>query len=241
MRLRYALIGLVFVVCIILLAPARLLPAALGDDGPTRLTGVRGSVWNGAAAVGYGGQSLGSLSWKLDAARLARGEAVFDWRLAGDGHALTGSARLGRKGLHCDVAGAVHNATMRRILAPYWIEAEGDIGIDQLAARFDYELHPLEVVGKLSWIGGEVRYRLGGEQYRVVLPPLSGVLGTVDARPALTVFGKGVDAPLLQIRLGDDGWVDIGVTKMLTRMAGFPWPGTEADHMIVIELSERLI
>jgi len=75
----------------------------------------------------------------------------------------------------------------------------------------------------------------------MVLPPLSGMLETVGAAPAITVLGAGIEAPLLHIRLGPDGWLDIGVTKMLTKMAGFPWPGNEPDHAIVIDVSERLI
>ena len=222
-------------------APATLLGAALGDKGPARLTQVQGSIWDGAAAAEYEGQSLGALTWEFDASSLARGEAVFDWHLSAAGHALSGSASLGFAGLHCDAGGTVHGATMRRILAPYWIEAEGDIGIEGIRADVAYDLHPRNVAGELSWHGGEVRYRLSGEYYQMVLPPLSGVLEAVDAQPALTVFGEGVSAPLLHIRLGADGWLDIGVTKMLTRMAGFPWPGNEPDHAIVIDVSERLI
>ena len=242
MRVGYALVGILALVgCIVYMAPATLLATAFGDAGPTRLTQVRGSIWDGAAAVEYQGQSLGSLSWRFDASRLVRGEAVFDWDLGGAGHALTGGAHLGLTGLQCNAAGVVRGATMRRILASYWIEAGGDIDIERISAHVSYDLRPRNMAGELSWGGGEVRYRLSGEHYRMVLPPLAGVLESVDAEPALTVFGEGVDAPLLHVRLDADGWLNIGVTKKLTKMAGNPWPGNEPDHAIVIDVSERLL
>lgn len=241
MNARYALLGiLVLAACIVYMAPATLLAMALGDEGPTRLTQARGSIWDGAAALEHEGQSLGSLSWQFDAGGLARGEANFDWRLAGTGHTLSGGARLGLGGLHCSAAGAVSGATIRRILAPYWIETTGDVGIERIGADVTHDLHLQALAGELSWSGGEVRYRLAGEHYQMVLPPLAGMLETVNAEPTLTVFAQGVDAPLLHIRLGADGWLNIGVTKKLTKMAGFPWPGNEPDHAIVIDVSERL-
>lgn len=242
MRTIYALIGILALAgCIVYMAPAALLAAALGEDGPARLAQTRGTIWNGVAAVEYHDQPLGSLSWQFDAGGLARAEAKFDWRLAATGHDLSGTARLGLDGLHCNAAGLVRGTFLRRILAPYWIEAGGDIGIDSITAHLAHDLRPRNLVGELSWEGGEVRYRLAGEHHRMVLPPLSGMLETVGAEPALTVLGAGIEAPLLHIRLGPDGWLDIGVTKMLTKMAGFPWPGNEPDHAIVIDVSERLI
>ena len=238
---RYWLVGvLAFVACIVYMAPATLLAMALGDHGPTRLTQARGSLWEGAAALEHEGQSLGSLSWQFDAGGLAHGEANFDWRLAGTGHTLSGLARFGLAGLRCSAAGTVSGATMRRILAPYWIETAGDVGIERIGADIAYDLRLQAMAGELSWSGGEVRYRLAGEHYRMVLPPLAGMLETVDAEPTLTVFAQDVDAPLLRIRLGADGWLNIGVSKKLTKMAGFPWPGNEPDHAIVIDVSERL-
>ena len=241
MNARYALVGvLALVVCIVYMAPATLLAMALGDKGPTRLTQVRGSIWDGAAALEHEGRSLGSLSWQFDAGGLAHGEANFDWGLAGTGHTLSGGVRVGLAGLHCSAAGTVSGATMRRILAPYWIETAGDVGIEHIRADVTYDLHLQAMDGALSWSGGEVRYRLAGEHYQMVLPPLAGMLETVNAEPTLTVFAQGVDAPLLHIRLGADGWLNIGVTKKLTKMAEFPWPGNEPDHAIVIDVSERL-
>lgn len=241
MNARYALVGiLALVACIVYMAPATLLAMILGDEGPIGLTQVRGSIWDGAAALEHQGQSLGSLSWQFDAGGLAGGEANFDWWLESPGHTLSGGARLGLAGLRCSAAGTVSGTTMRRILAPYWIETAGDIGIERINTDITYDLHLQTMAGELSWSGGEVRYRLAGEHYQMVLPPLSGMLETVDAEPTLTVFGRDVDAPLLFIRLGADGWLNIGVTKKLTIMAGFPWPGNEPDHAIVIDVSERL-
>lgn len=242
MKVFYALVGvLTLVACIGYMAPAALLPAVLGDEGPIRLTQARGRVWDGTATVGYQGHALGSLAWQFDAAALLRGETKVNWRLASTGHKLSGSARIGFTGLQCTAAGTVLGETIRRILAPYWIETAGDIGIERISAAVTYGPHLENLAGELSWNGGEVRYRLAGEYSSMVLPPLTGVLEAVDAEPTLLVFAQGVEPPILHVRLGADGWLTIGVTKKLTKMAGFPWPGDEPDHAIVIDVSERLI
>ena len=241
MNARYALVGILALVgCIVYMAPATLLATALGDEGPIQLTEVRGSIWDGAAALEHEGQSLGSLSWQFDAGGLAHGEANFDWWLASTGHTLSGGARLGHAGLHCVAAGSVSGPAIRRILAPYWIETAGDVRIEHIRADLTYGLRLRAVAGELSWNGGAVRYRLAGERYQLDLPPLAGMLETVNAEPTLTVFAQEIDAPLLHVRLGADGWLSIGVTKQLTTMAGLPWPGNEPDHAIVMDVSERL-
>ena len=241
MRLIYALVGVLALAgCIVYMAPATLLAAAVGEDGPARLTRVHGRIWDGSAAVAYQGHALGSLSWQFAPASLLQGEADFDWRLAGTGHTLSGRVGLGFGGLHGLAAGTVREAAVRRILAPYWIQTTGDIGIERVGADASYGLLLEDLAGELSWGGGEVRYRLAGEHFRMVLPPLAGVLESVDAQPVLTVFAAGNDTPLLHIRLGTDGWLTIGVTKKLTKMAGLPWPGNDPDHAIVMDVSERL-
>ena len=241
MRVFYALVGILALAgCIIYMAPATLLTVALGEDGPARITQVQGRIWDGNAAVAYQGHALGSLSWKFVPARLLRGQADFDWHLADTGHTLSGRVSLGFSGLHCDGSGAVREAALRRILSPYWIETAGDIGIESVRADATYGLHLEGLAGALSWGGGEVRYRLAGEHHRMVLPPLAGVIESVNASPTLTVFAQGIEAPLLHVRLGADGWLTIGVTKKMTKMAGFPWPGKDPDHEIVIDVSERL-
>ena len=241
MRVFYALIGILALAgCIVYMAPATLLAVALGEEGPVRLTEARGRIWDGAAAVSHRGHALGSLSWQFAPAGLLQGQAHFDWLLAGAGHSLSGRVGLGFGGLRCLAEGTVREAAVRRILAPYWIETAGDIGIERIGLDATYDLHLQDLAGELSWSGGEVRYRLSGEHYRMVLPSLAGVLESSDAKPALTVSAHGIDTPLLHVRLGADGWLTIGVTKKMTKMAGFPWPGNDPDHAIVIDVSERL-
>lgn len=241
MRVFYALVGALALAGFILyMAPATLLAIALGEDAPVRLTQVQGRIWGGTAAVAYQGHALGSLSWQFAPARLLRGEADIDWRLASAGHTLSGRAGADFGGLHCLAAGELREAAVRRILAPYWIETTGDIFIERIDVGATHGLLLEDLAGELSWSGGEVRYRLAGEHHRMVLPPLAGVLESADAQPALTVFAQGIDTPLLHARLDADGWLTIGVTKKMTKMAGFPWPGNNPDNEIVIDVSERL-
>lgn len=54
------------------------------------------------------------------------------------------------------------------------------------------------------------------------------------------VFAAGGQTPLLQAQLQDDGFAKVGVTKLLTKMLNRPWPGSDADHEVVLEVEEQV-
>lgn len=99
------------------------------------------------------------------------------------------------------------------------------------------ELAAGEASGSLSWPGGDVRYRLSGQEYRGILPPLIATLG--DGLEVYIYKEKG-QTPLLIAQMLNNGFVKIGITRLLTRLLNNPWPGSDVDHEVVLEVEEQI-
>jgi hypothetical protein len=98
-------------------------------------------------------------------------------------------------------------------------------------------LAPGEASGTASWSGGYVRYRLSGQSYSGDLPPLEAALG--DGLEAY-VYPVQEQTPLIRAQLLSNGFAKIGITRLLTRLLNNPWPGSDADHEVVLEVEEQL-
>jgi hypothetical protein len=58
--------------------------------------------------------------------------------------------------------------------------------------------------------------------------------------PKAVAYATGESTPLLHAALADNGFVRVGVTKYLTAMLGQPWPGSDPDHAVVLEVEEQV-
>lgn len=233
----------------VLLLPARaLLPLAERVDG-LALRDVGGRWWDGEAEARWRGVALGRLAWQWAPAGLLAGELRLDWQLEGAGHALAGSVGCGMDSLAVSVSGHAAAAMVNPALATYDIRLGGS-GDDQgTAARgefaftgFEGRLEAGEVAtaaGALRWSGGPVRYRLGARRLSAQLPAMVGVLGLVDGEPAFAVATTAAE-PLIDVRLGADGWMHVALTRRFVALAGNPWPGTSEQDAVVVEVAERL-
>ena len=92
---------------------------------------------------------------------------------------------------------------------------------------------PLQV----TWSGGQVRYILSGRSSTSILPPLVAYLG--EGAEA-TVFAQNGQTPLIKAELLDNGFAKVGITRLLTKMLDNPWPGSEPDHAVVLEVEEQV-
>jgi hypothetical protein len=52
---------------------------------------------------------------------------------------------------------------------------------------------------------------------------------------------SGAVIPLLRIEVLANGYVRIGITRLLTKLLNNPWPGSDVDHEVVLEIEERLL
>ncbi len=135
------------------------------------------------------------------------------------------------------LGGTAAAAFANRWLAPYDIVIAGDLEFQGAQVRVPYDVAGGRAGGALTWEGGPVRYRLGSRTHAGQLPPLVAYLG--DGLEAM-VYPQDGQTPLLLAEILPNGFVRIGVTKLMTELAGNPWPGSNADHEVVLEVEEQL-
>ena len=217
-----------------------------------RLLGPSGTLWNGSGALLVNRQPIGNLSWQVQPGRLLSLEAAVDWQLDGDGFAAEGTAAARNQSYDLrNLRGTVSQALLRKFLGRYDIAPSGALTVDSLDIT-DLQLNermnwPAQVTaaGTLKWTGGPVRYRLAGQTYDIDLPPMLGTISSSESGPhpgwpELLVTDANEGDLLITGRLTPTGSAAIGITRGFTRLAGQPWPGSEPDHAVVLEVEEQL-
>lgn len=233
--------GLITLVVVgVLLAPARVVTLLTKDVDGLTLPAVSGRLWNGTAEVRLGGHDLGKLAWSLRPRDLIDGEIGIDWSLEHVGYAVSGTGAMGSGSTSASASGSVQGLAVSRFLAPYHIHIEGDFELDDLRISVDHVDGPATASGNLHWSGGRAMYRLSGQFHDALLPAMTATLNMADGHPELRCVKADEPVALLTARLDRDGWVHIDVTKALTVLAGYPWPGSHAGDEVVVTVSERL-
>lgn len=240
-RLLIPIAGFVALVVVgVSLAPARVVTLLAKDVNGLTLSAVYGSLWNGTAEIRLRGHDLGKLAWSLRPRALIDGEIGIDWSLEHPDYAVSGTGAVGLDSASGSASGSVRGLAVSRFLAPYHIHIEGDFQLDDLSIRVDHADGPAAARGNLHWSGGRAMYRLSGQFHDASLPAMTGTLNLADGDPELRCAKADEPVALLTARLDRDGWVHIAVTKALTVLAGYPWPGSQAGDEVVVTVSERL-
>jgi hypothetical protein len=125
---------------------------------------------------------------------------------------------------------------VNRWLAPYNISLSGGFTLENVSLLFNSGV-PDSAGGEIHWQGGPIGYRLANENSTGILPPMTAILGPAAEA---AVFAEGGQTPLLQAQLQTNGFAKLGVTKLLTKMLNRPWPGSDADHEVVLEVEEQV-
>lgn len=223
------------------LAPASLVRTVVPDGGGVELLEPTGTVWDGAAELYLSGQPAGRLHWDVAPTSLMRGALGYDVTLTGPEHDLAGSISLGLGSGEATIRGQASAAFANRWLAPYDIDIGGRLDFRDAHVRLPYDLRAgasaAGAAGSLAWSGGPVRYVLSGQNNAGTLPPLVAYLGE---GLETVVIPDGGQTPLLRAELLPNGFVRIAMTKLLTRLVDNPWPGSQADHEVVLEVEEQL-
>jgi hypothetical protein len=235
---------LLFLVFALVFAPASLLRTLLPTGGGLELLEPGGTLWDGAADLYLDGQAAGRVRWNFDPVMLLQGVLGYDVALGGPEHELTGTLSIGPIAGEATLEGQASAAFANRWLAPYDIAIGGELRFRQAHLRIPYDYPGPEAEsgsaatsGSVAWTGGAVRYRLSGRSYAGELPPLVAYLG--EELEAVVIPEDG-QTPLLRAEILANGFVRIGVTKLLTNLVGNPWPGSHADHEVVLEVEEQL-
>ena len=237
--IRYVVVGLLlFLGFAVAFAPASLVGTALPERSGVQLLTPSGTVWRGRAELLAGGQPAGALTWRFRPVTILQGTLGYDVTLDGPEHGLAGRVAAGPGALSLRLDGQAEATFVNRWLGPYDIAISGPLSVAGLEATVPYRA-PAEgrTAGTVEWAGGMVRYRLGRRVHDGSLPPLVAYLG--EGLEAV-VYPQGGQTPLLTARLLPSGFARIGVTALFTRLAGNPWPGSHADHEVVLEVEEQL-
>lgn len=250
---RYMLGGLfIFLSLSIALAPAGMISHFISGlfvsgQGDAKLLNLRGTVWQGQGDIVVHGKSLGELRWSVQPLALLGANLVADWQLDQTLSTLHGQVRLGDD-LTIDAQGQVLAAAVNEWLDQYDIYLEGDFSVHQFSALVATDERTLKQLdGEIRWSGGLVRYTLSGLLHEQHLPPLHTNFHTsfhtnTDSAHGLhgVVTAVGDNTPLMIISSGVPGFIKIGITKGFTRMLRQPWPGSDPEHTVVLEVEEQL-
>ena len=262
--IKYLLIGIIAMLAYAtVFAPASLIKLVVESETTVSLTELEGSVWNGGAYAslvnpvpGTDIIDLGRLTWKFAPFALFTLNIFYEIKLIANSHNFSGSIEKSFGSIHIEGDMSIEEELLDQVLAPYDINVSERLEINAIDFRFsmtqekDSSLPRIEqLAAKLFWNGGIVQYRLSGQTNRLELPALRGTLETVNNIPNMQIYLQGESnetnttqgqIPLIKGRLEQNGWVSLGITKKFTILLNQPWPGSEPDHAVVLEVQEKL-
>lgn len=239
------------VVFAVALAPARLATQFVNEStangGQLRLLQPSGTVWSGSADLLVNAAPSGRVAWRFLPTTLFRLAVGLRFDLTAKDFSAEGRLLKpfsGQPEIH-NLNAQVDQIALQRWLARYDIVPSGtlvieDLDLTELAFGDNGAVTALSSSGAANWSGGNLSYRLSGRTTAVILPPLVASISTEESLPNLRVTEKGKNLPLILARLTNRGSTAIGITQGFTRLAGQPWPGSEPDHKVVLEVEEML-
>jgi hypothetical protein len=225
-----------FLVILVVRAPASLITRFLDSGAPARIHELEGSVWSGSGHVLINDRPVGRLHWSFKPTSLLGLAVGYDLMLNGSGIALRGHAATNVTETTGALTGSVDGSFVNLWLAPYDIELGGAFEVNEVTVALEGR-QLTGAGGRLAWSGGPVTYVLSGKMSSTRLTAMYADLGP---GPVAVAFAEGESTPLLHAELKPDGFARIGVTKYLTKKLGNPWPGGDPDHAIVLEVEEQV-
>ena len=241
--IKYVLAGLlVFVLAAIAAAPAGIVDRLVSQSDTAELTHSRGSLWRGQADLLVEDNHLGQVNWDFNVGSLFRLQPTYQWTLTQTNWQLAGLAGASFREAEINVSGDVDAQAVNQWLAPYDITTSGTFSIlpTQILLPHNTPL-PSAFAGQINWTGGLVRYTLSGQLSEATLPPLVAYLDMNETNePQATVFAENDQTPLMIATLGANGFAKVGISKRLTQLLNNPWPGTDPDHHIVVQVEEKV-
>jgi len=236
MRNKFLIGAVVFLTLLITQAPAGILRWLIEQSGQATLIGTTGTLWQGQGQLLVARQPVGIVRWDLQGVTILQGKLSYHVELESSEQNLTTSLQLLPDTGVQATNGTVAAEAVNRWLAPYNIRLSGQFTLTDVALQFKGG-RPDSAGGDLHWEGGPVTYQLAGEISSGILPEMTAVLGP---GAEAVVFAAGGQTPLLQAQLQDNGFAKVGVTKLLTKMLNRPWPGSDSDHEVVLEVEEQV-
>ena len=238
MRKYILLGGLAFLAFALILMPASVARFVTNRVDGLVMRAVGGTLWDGRANLAYRGEGIGEVAWTFVPRGVLDGEVRVRWRLTDADVDLSGIAAqgFGRALLHA--SGHVGAAAVNRVLGRYDIALAGDFEATDLDVVSDGSTR---ASGAIAWSGGRTFYRLSGQNHDTALPAIVAEVRTVDGEHTLDArLAADAAAPLIHARVKPSGWIEIGLTRRFTALAGKPWPVAGDENAVVLTVEEQL-
>jgi len=237
---RYIAAGVVlFLVFCIAMAPAGLLRHATSDVPGLELIGTAGTVWSGRGGLVVQGEKVGEASWSFKPLELLSLQLGWDVQFTGRDAELTGAIGFSPGTFRANASGVIGEEALNYSLKQWDVQVAGAVSVQSIDAVWQaQQLTGLD--GRLFWPGGPVSWFMDGHNAAATLPAMTGQLGqSAGALSGLILPDQG-QTPVAQIELSPDGTFSLKISKLLTRLLGKPWPGSDPDHVIVIEMVDKV-
>lgn len=241
--IRYVLIGtLLFLGFIAGFAPASLLKIAVEQYSNFEIIDPRGTVWRGQGELLVTNVPLGTIEWGVQPTSILQGALSYQWALSQQSWHLDGHAGVNFSEVLIDVTGNLSAESVNEWLRIYDIHITGDFDIAPtkvVMQQTDGSLSHVE--GQVRWSGGRVRYQLSGLLHEATLPAMTAYLQVnANAEAEAVVYADNLETPLMVAVQGANGFAKVGITKIFTKLLDNPWPGSDPDHAIVLEVEEQV-
>ncbi len=224
----------VALICLVF-APAGLLRHFVSDVPGLHVVSPKGTLWSGAGGIIVQGEQIGSAEWSLQPLSLFAFELAWEVRFSGRDATLHGDVRISPGTLRGKASGVIGVDAINYTLAPWDTRIESPVSVEHLEATFeDQSLTMLD--GQLTWPGGATSWLMDGGTSNATLPPMTAVLSSQDATLSGLMVPVDGQIPVVQVTLAPDGALTVKISKLLTRLVGRPWPGSDPDHAIVVEM-----
>jgi hypothetical protein len=237
---RYIAAGvlLVLLFCIVL-APASLLRYATANVPGLNLIATSGTVWSGSGGVVVQGEKVGEASWSFQLPSILAMELRWRVEFSGRDAALAGEIGVNPGTFRANASGSLGEEALNYTLQPWGILITEAVSVETISVVWeDRELTTVD--GKLYWPGGAVSWIMDGQLTNAALPAMNGQVGQSSGRLTGLLTPEQGQIPVVQIVLAPDGTFTVKISKLLTRLLGRPWPGSEPDHAIVIEMVDKV-
>ena len=239
---RYLAVGfIVFLFIVIAAIPAGIVARALENIKGLSLVEPRGTLWTGQAHLLIQGRRIGILKWDLIPVSFLSLTPTVVWTLQEKRLSFEGRVS-GIEPVTITASGNLDMVLLAPLLKPYDLIVPGTIAAEQVSITFFPETHQFtRTSGKLRWSGGQVRYILSGQRSDAILPPMVADLTTINNQPIADIYAEGEPTQLMRAEITAQGTIKIGITKMFTKLLTTPWPGSDPDHAIVLEVEEQIL
>ncbi len=243
---RYIFFGLLlFTIFAVVFAPAGILVRLVDTTAYAELTSARGTLWQGSATLLIERRPVGQIMWDFQPLSPLRLQPTYDWSLNDPAATLTGFAVVDAAGFEFHASGVFDASAINPWLAQYDIDLRGIFEIAPTTVQFAHAdaggMPTLRgAQGQLDWSGGIARYTLSGLTRQVRLPAMSAYLEHVDGAAQATAYTGESDIPLIIAGPGAPGFFKVSITKHFTKLLRSPWPGSDPDHTIVVEVEQQL-